>query len=111
MASYVQHRMVYDFARQSIRISWNAVLTPKVMGDAARIYIDGISVYKLDAKTGKINEHKIENMVINGASLVPPYSVLSTLKDVLVSAGTGMGGSKQRVPVGVGAWGVLQLDR
>lgn len=28
--SMVQHRMVYDWARSSIRISWNAVLVPKV---------------------------------------------------------------------------------
>jgi hypothetical protein len=96
--------MVYDFARQSIRISWNAVLTPKLVGDAARVYIDGISVYKVDIKTGKVIEHRIEQMVINGASVVPPYGVLSTLKDVLVSAGTGMGRSRG-TPVGVGAWG------
>lgn len=31
--SGVQSRMVYDFARQSIRISWNAVLVPKVVGN------------------------------------------------------------------------------
>jgi hypothetical protein len=101
-ASYVQHRMVYDFARQSIRISWNAVLTPKVMGDSARVYIDGISVYKLDMKSGQIVEHVIEKMVVNGSSVLPPYGVLSTLKDVLVTAGTGVG---RHVPAGVGAWG------
>eukprot|EP00979_Chaetoceros_neogracilis_P001510 scaffold259_cov226-Chaetoceros_neogracile.AAC.4 len=95
--SYVQSRMVYDFARQSIRISWNAVLVPKVVGNKKNaLYVDGISIYKMDSKSGKIVEHKVENMLINNIPVRPPYGILSTLREELLQTG-------QRIPVGVGA--------
>lgn len=92
--STVQSRMIYDFARQSIRVSWNAVLFPKVVGNRRNaLYVDGVSVYKMDME-GKILEHKVENMVMNGTPVVPPYGVFSALKEELLHG--------QRVPVGVG---------
>lgn len=95
-ASGVQSRMVYDFARQSIRISWNAILVPKVVGNRRNaLYVDGISIYKMDSKSGKIVEHRVERMLINNIPVRPPYGVLSALRDELVSPG-------QRVPVGMG---------
>jgi len=123
--SHVQHRMVYDFARQAIRISWNVQFTPKlslassspssVSSSAARVYMDGISVYKLDSKTGQIIQHKIEHVVINGSSVVPPQHVFTTLKEVLISTGTGIhtrnNGGGYGIPVGVGgAWGYTTAD-
>jgi len=95
--SYVQSRMIYDFARQSIRISWNAVLVPKVVGNKKNaLYVDGISVYKMDSKSGKIVEHKVERMLINNIPVTPPYGILTALREELLNTG-------QRVPVGVGA--------
>jgi len=95
--SGVQSRMVYDFARQSIRISWNAVLVPKVVGNRRNaLYIDGISVYKMDSESGKIVEHKVERMLINNTPVIPPYGVLSALKNELLSP------VDNRIPVGAG---------
>jgi len=68
----LQYRMVYDFARSSIRISWNAVLVPKVpLGRP--LHVDGISYYQLDRSSGKIVQHKIENLIINNSPVAPPY--------------------------------------
>lgn len=94
--SGLQYRMVYDFARASIRISWNAVLIPKVpLGRP--LYVDGVSYYQLDRSTGTIDEHRIERLVINNSAVAPPYGVLSLLQqDVLRMRGT------SRVPVGIG---------
>jgi hypothetical protein len=89
--------MIYDFARQSIRISWNAVLVPKVVGNRRNaLYVDGISIYKMDSNSGKIVEHKVERMLINNTPVIPPYGVLTALRDELMNPG-------QRIPVGVGA--------
>jgi hypothetical protein len=77
-SSTVQYRMVYDFARSSIRISWNARLCFKVFGGRA-IYVDGISIYKLDAPSGKIVEHRMENLLINNIPMMPPYGILSLI--------------------------------
>lgn len=77
--SRVQYRMVYDFCRSSIRISWNVVLVPKVpLGRP--LHVDGISYYQLDADSGKIIEHKIERLVMNNRSVEPPYGILSLLQ-------------------------------
>lgn len=96
--SSVQFRMVYDFARQSIRISWNAVLVPKIVGNSRNsLYIDGISVYAMDSDSGKIVEHRIEQMLINNIPVQPPYGVLTALSQELLNP------VGQRVPVGVGA--------
>lgn len=94
--SGVESRMCYDFARQSIRISWNAVLVPKVVGNRRNaLYVDGISIYKMDSSTGKIREHRVEKMLINNIPVVPPYGVLTALRDELLMP-------RERVPVGVG---------
>lgn len=95
--SCVQSRMVYDFARQSIRISWNVVLVPKVVGNRRNaLYVDGISIYKMDSKSGKIVEHKVEKLLVNNIPVTPPYGILTTLREELLYPGG------QRIPVGVG---------
>lgn len=71
--------MVYDFARSSIRISWHAVLIPKVpLGRP--LHVDGISMYKVDSGSGKIVEHKIEKLIINDSKMMPPYGIMSLMQ-------------------------------
>jgi len=94
-SSGLQYRMVYDFCRSSIRISWNAVLIPKVNPLGRPLYVDGISYYQLDRSTGKIVEHRIEKLMINNTPVAPPYGIFQLLQqDALRMRG---------VPVGVGA--------
>lgn len=92
----MQFRMMYDFCRSSIRISWHVMLVPKVpLGGP--LYIDGISYYQLDRTTGMIVEHKVEKLLINNRPVAPPYGILSLLQqDALRIRSHG-------VPVGVGA--------
>lgn len=91
--SGIQFRMVYDFCHSSIRISWNAVLIPKVAG-LRPLYVDGVSYYTMSTTSGKIVEHRIEKLVINNNGVVPPYGILSLLQqDALRLQGAG-------VPVG-----------
>lgn len=100
--SFISHRMVYDWARGSIRISWNAVIVPKVVGNRRNaLYLDGVSMYKLDPESGKIIEHKIENLILNNTPLSPPYPTQMLLASALL-------GTDRRVPAGVGAgaWGI-----
>jgi len=95
--SGVQYRMVYDFARSSIRMSWNVVLVPKVVGNRRNsLYIDGISIYKMDSTSGKIVEHRVENMLMNNIPVRPPYGMGQILDGILTPA-------DNRIPVGVGA--------
>lgn len=104
--SYVQSRMVYDFARQSIRMSWNAVIVPKVVGNRRNaLYVDGISIYKMDSKSGKIVEHRVERMLINNIPIEPPYDVLTALREELMNP------YGQRIPVGVGVGAMFDTNQ
>jgi len=95
--STIQNRMVYDFTRDSIRVSWNIALVPKVVGnDRNSLYIDGVSVYKLNAK-GVIVEHRFEKLLINNNPVVPPYNIFLSLVQGLSNPNEGL------VPVGLGA--------
>lgn len=79
-ASVVQSRMVYDVARSEIRVSFNAMLVPKLFSGGKTVHVDGISAYSLDLSStvrkdgtknegaGKIIEHRIERMMMNGAA-------------------------------------------
>jgi hypothetical protein len=88
--SGLQYRMVYDFCRSSIRVSWHLVLYPKVMGGP--MYVDGISAYKLDPVSGKIVEHKIENLLINNSPVAPPYGIFSLVQGEMQPQGIPVGG-------------------
>lgn len=94
--------MVYDFARSSIRISWNVRLVPKVslLGGRKPVFVDGISYYQLDRTSGLIHEHKIEKLMINNTPVVPPYAIWSLLQQ---DALRGLSQRGAGVPVGVGA--------
>ncbi|KAL7476143.1 hypothetical protein ACHAW6_002022 [Cyclotella cf. meneghiniana] len=82
--STVQNRMVYDSTRCQIRVSFQAELIPRNLL-APRAYVDGISVYSFDLGPmyvegvrridgGKIVEHRIEKLLVNGmAAMQPPY--------------------------------------
>lgn len=97
--SGLQYRMVYDFCRSSIRVSWHAVLVPKVpLGRP--LYVDGISMYRLEpgGKSGKIVEHKIERLMINNMPVMPPYGVFSLLQQDLTALGRQQGPG---VPAGI----------
>jgi len=106
-SSGVQYRMVYDFCRSSIRISWHVVLYPKVP-IGRPFHVDGISYYQLHPDTGKINEHKLERLVINQTPATPPYGIWSLLQQhELLGMARGGGGphhqpQPQGVPAGVG---------
>lgn len=85
--------MVYDYPQSSIRISWNAVLVPKLLNRP--LYVDGISYYKLSPRSGKIIEHRIDKLMINNSSVMPPYGVFSLLQQDILRP--------QGVPAGIGA--------
>jgi hypothetical protein len=75
----LQYRMVYDFCRSTIRVSWHLELHPKIgMGVA---HVDGISAYAMDATSGKIVEHRIENLLINNSPVAPPYGIFSFVQE------------------------------
>lgn len=94
-ASRLQYRMVYDFCRSSIRVSWHIILIPKVPLGPRVLFLDGVSHYKLDPASGKIIEHKIENLVMNSKDVAPPYGLFSLLREQDLS-------QRHGVPVGVG---------
>ena len=95
----VQFRLVYDFARSSIRVSWHAVLVPKMpMGKP--LHVDGISMYRLETETGKIIEHKMENLSINNTPIMPPYGVFSLMQQEWGLVGAG-GIPAGQIPMGV----------
>lgn len=119
-ASVVQSRIMYDSSRTRIRTSFNIMLIPKTSWTASSIvgnravHVDGISVYSFDLSSslredeygnlsrnecaGKIVEHRIESLLINGVPLQPPY--FNTFGIELVSGRGGTAGAL----VGAGAW-------
>lgn len=108
----IQSRMVYDATKTQIRVSFNAKLIPKSL-ITRPIHIDGISVYSIDLSrkqyidtntkeiqvndcAGKIIEHKLDKLLVNGQPLAPPYLNVFGLD--------GMVGNRQGALVGAGAW-------
>jgi hypothetical protein len=127
-ASVIQSRSMYDSSRTQIRISFNILLVPKTSGSWTTVaassivgnravHVDGISVYTFDLSSslredevgnisrnecaGKIVEHRIESLLINGTPLQPPY--FNTFGIELVSS-SGRGGKTAGALVGAGAW-------
>lgn len=113
--SVIQSRMVYDSTRTQIRVSYNAMLVPKHIGGlppGRTVHVDGISVYSVDLSptmredergvltknegAGKIVEHRIEKLLVNGAALSPPYFGAFGLEM--------MSGQHAGALVGAGAW-------
>jgi len=111
--SIIQSRMVYDPTRTELRVSYNAMLVPKIMGVTGRtVHVDGISVYSFDLSAsrdregkknegaGKIREHRIEKLLVNGAALQPPYFNNFGLEALV--------GQRSGALVGAGAWSFEQ---
>lgn len=94
----LQYRLVFDFARSSIRVSWHAVLVPK-MPLGKPLHVDGISMYRLETETGKIIEHKLEDLSINNTPIMPPYGVFSLMQQEWGLAGSPVPGGQ--IPMGV----------
>ena len=69
-------------------------LEPKIIGNS--LYVDGISMYRMDAISGKIIEHKIENLIVNQTPLSPPFVNLMQRE---------MSMQPQGIPAG--AWGMV----
>lgn len=80
--SYLTFRLVYDYARRNIRISWNAVLVPRALygGIKNTMHVDGISVYEIDRKTGLIYQHRVEHLLVNDVPVQAPQGIFSALQ-------------------------------
>ena len=107
-ASGVTFRMVYDWARSSVRISWNAVLVPRAIygGVRNKLYVDGISLYELNRTSGKISKHSIERLVVNDAHVRASQGVLHGLATEIINPRNG-----GEIPVlGVAGGSELKID-
>lgn len=71
-------RLVYDCARKSIRVSWNAILTPRMMMGGV-VHVDGISVYEFDRESGLINQHRVEHLLVNDAPVEAPQGLFRAI--------------------------------
>jgi hypothetical protein len=80
--SLITFRMCYDQARHAIRIHWNARVVPREIFGGARttLYVDGISCYEMDRKTGKITQHRIEQLLMNNDPVRPKGGVIAALQ-------------------------------
>jgi len=84
--SSLTFRLVYDCARKNIRISWNAVLVPRLFGGTDsesirrnQLHVDGISVYELDRESGLINQHRVEHLLVNDAPVIAPQGIFQAI--------------------------------
>lgn len=100
-SSGLTFRLVFDWARNNIRVSWNAQLIPKVIygGDRNKLHVDGISVYEIDRTSGLITQHRVEHLLVNGNPVFAPKGVLHALTNEVaqaIPAGGGYGMSNER---------------
>lgn len=84
--SLLTFRLVYDWARNEIRVSWNAEVVPKQIfgGVKTTLHVDGISVYVFDKKTGKIVQHRVEHLTINDIHVRPERGIIHALKKEVI---------------------------
>jgi len=100
-SSGLTFRLVYDCARNNIRISWNTVLVPRALygGESNQLHVDGISVYEIDRESGLITQHRVEHLLVNGNPVHAPEGVVHALTNEVA----------QGIPVGgVGGFGIEQ---
>lgn len=76
-------RTCYDTARRNIRIHWNVEVVPRELfgGSRTTLFVDGISVYELNRKTGNITQHRIEHLLINDVPVQPTEGVIAALQE------------------------------
>ena len=81
--SLLTFRLVYDWARNEIRVSWNAEVVPKAIfgGTKTTLHVDGISVYVFNKATGKIVQHRVEHLLINDTPVAPERGIIKALKN------------------------------
>ena len=100
-------RMCYDKARQNIRVHWNAHVLPRfsftTMNRRKPLYVDGISVYELDKKTGLIVQHRIEHILMNNQPVRPEEGVFAALEQAHTMSVPSF--AKQHMPVIAGGQG------
>jgi hypothetical protein len=80
--SLLTFRLIYDWARNEIRVSWNAEVVPKAIfgGTKTTLHIDGISVYAFDKASGKIIQHRVEHLLINDSPVAPERGIIHALQ-------------------------------
>jgi hypothetical protein len=80
--SLLTFRMVYDCARNNIRVSWNAEVVPKAIfgGDRSMLHVDGISVYELNS-AGKVRQHRVEHLMINDQPVETERGIFHALRN------------------------------
>lgn len=82
--------MVFDWARSSIRVSFNAVLIPKLGGIQNKVYLDGISSYEVDRGTGMIVKHTIDKLLLNEKPLLAPKGIFHYVSNDLIPVQSGI---------------------
>lgn len=94
-------RLVYDCARKSVRVSWNAYLVPRAIygGTRNKLHVDGISVYEVDQASGLISQHRVEHLLVNDAPVTAPQGIFHALA---VEANEN--------PEGIPVWNVNQVS-
>lgn len=92
-SSGLTFRLVYDWARNNIRVSWNTVLVPKAIygGERNQLHVDGISVYEINRESGMITQHRVEHLLVNGNPVHAPNGVVHALTNE-VTQGVPVGG-------------------
>lgn len=84
--SLLTFRLVYDWCRNEIRVSWNAEVVPKAIFGGVRttLHVDGISVYVFDKASGKIGQHRVEHLMINDSPVKPERGIIHALKKEVI---------------------------
>jgi hypothetical protein len=79
--SLLTFRIIYDCARNNIRVSWNSEVVPKAIfgGVKTTLHVDGISVYELD-REGKVIQHRVEHLMINDMHVETEKGIFDALK-------------------------------
>jgi len=87
--STLTFRLMYDSNRNSVRVSWNAVLIPRSIygGQRNELHVDGISVYEVGRESGLIHRHHIEHLLLNDTPVSPQEGLFSAIRAQAVADG------------------------
>lgn len=80
--SSITFRLVYDWARNNIRVAWHATLIPKAIYGGVRhpLYVDGVSVYETD-NLGAITQHRVEHLMLNDNPATLPNGIFHAINN------------------------------
>uniref|UniRef100_A0A7S2WID0 Uncharacterized protein n=1 Tax=Eucampia antarctica TaxID=49252 RepID=A0A7S2WID0_9STRA len=91
--SRIQFKLAYDWARKSIRVSWNVVLRPRLhIGNNNDLYINGISVYEMNTQSGLLTQHRVEHLLINNAPVTEAEGIFVTIRNMATNGESGKEG-------------------